>query len=127
MICFPPQLPCYQMCCPHGQAYLDNPEFDFDLYNSDDTYNVPFKTCQVEKIGEFEPQIIEGGLRVDWRRKKDFLLVAPKAEGHSSVFRCDEKHGMGGGFLSMPQQLGVFNFLTDGRFQVNLVLGGNWP
>ena len=103
---------CYQMCCPHGQAYMDNPDYDYD----DDTS--PYKVCQDLNIGEFEPQIIESGRRVDWRRNRDFLLVAPKAEDTPNVFKCDEKFGWSGGFISIPQQLGMFNFLTDGRLEV---------
>ena len=77
------------MCCPHGQAYLANPDFDYDLYLEDDTYDVPKEVCQDVKIGEFEPQISESGHRVDWTRNEDFLLVAPKAEDSPTVFQCD--------------------------------------
>ena len=98
------------MCCPHGQAYLDNPDFDYDDLDS------PYKICQDAKIGEYEPQIIENGHRMEWTRNEDFLLVAPEA----NVFKCDEKFDNLGDFIDMPQQLGIFNFLTDGRFQVSI-------
>ena len=108
-------MPCYQMCCPHGQAYLDNPDFD---YYDDDS---PFKICQDAKIGEYDPQIIENGRRVDGTRNEDFLLVAPEAkDSGNNVFKCDEKYGNWGEFFEIPQWVGIFNFLTDGRLEVNV-------
>ena len=101
-------MPCYQMCCPHGQAYLDNPDFDYDDLDS------PYKICQDAKIGEYEPRIIENGSRLAWTRNEDFLLVAPEAK----MFKCDEKYGGKPPNVEIPQELGIFNFLTDGRFEV---------
>ena len=101
------------MCCPHGHAYIDNPDYDYDLYLSDDTYDVPPQICQDENVGEYEPHIIENGIRVDWRRNQDFLLVAPRAEDLPNVHECD---------FEIAPELGSFNLLTDGRFEVNLKL-----
>ena len=104
------------MCCPHGHVLFDNPDFDKDQFYDDYDYNVQKKICKDAKIGEYEPQIIENGHRMEWTRNEDFLLVAPEA----NVFKCDKKYGMEGEFFSIPEELGTFNFLTDGRFQVNL-------
>ena len=49
------------MCCPHGQAYLQNPEFDYDDYIADPYYEVPGWVCQDHTYQPYQPEMIDSG------------------------------------------------------------------
>ena len=68
------QIPCIQMCCPHGEVFLTDPE--------DPERN---KKC-IQKENRYSPTIHDhtGEAISSWNRNEHYLLVAPK-EGR---FEC---------------------------------------
>ena len=46
------QVVCIDLCCPHGEAFLANPDFDYTDYTK------PAFTCQQEQqAGTFRPEV----------------------------------------------------------------------
>ena len=80
-----PQIPCIQLCCPHGQVLYQNP--DFDEYDP----NSETALCSSSKGtgNKYSPTFLDhNGREVSgWNRNEQYLIVAPK-EGQ---FQCDPR------------------------------------
>ena len=91
---------CVQLCCPHGQAFLNNSDYDYFDYESE------LKLCTAEPSQSLSPVL--GG-------RKEFLLVAP-----TQSFTCDTSLGWNGGFFKLEDvfyQNGEYELSPDGKLR----------
>eukprot|EP00092_Neocalanus_flemingeri_P030860 GFUD01033514.1.p1 GENE.GFUD01033514.1~~GFUD01033514.1.p1 ORF type:complete len:712 (+),score=129.88 GFUD01033514.1:89-2224(+) len=113
-------IPCINMCCPHGHAFVDNPDFDYDDYNS------PFKFCQKKKGLSYNPVLWDHNDKVflqTWEKNNHFLVVGTKHIPNNTVtshsFECppvpDGKEEEGLSWA--PTDLGTFRILINGNLQ----------
>ena len=67
------QVVCIDLCCPHGEAYLANPHYDYTDYTQ------PAITCQQEdQAGTFRPEVKDNQTEevVEWEESRHYLLRA---------------------------------------------------
>ena len=69
------EIPCIQMCCPHGEAFFQDPNPE----NPEDPENEFRKIC-IKNEGIYEPTFHDhtGEPITSWNRNDHYLLVAPK-------------------------------------------------
>jgi hypothetical protein len=111
---------CINLCCPHGQAFLPNADYDYNDYDS------PSYVCVKIKGGlEYHPEVWheeEEGI-LEWEKNKDYLLVAPGvggSEANATVgFQCPKEFG---GVSWAPEDIGDFTIISDGSLK-----GSNLP
>ena len=111
---------CIHLCCPHGQAFVQNPDYDYDDYNS------PSSICaKIDGGIEYKPEVWhkEEDRILEWERNKHYILVAPKlgrTEANGTVgFKCPKEYG---GISWVPEDLGDFKIVSDGSLR-----GSNLP
>jgi len=111
--------PCINLCCPHGQAFLPNADYDYNDYAS------PSHVCaKTEGELEYRPEVWhrEEERILEWERNRDYILVAPGLgrTGNGSVgFHCPAGYG---GVTWAPEDIGDFNIISDGSLR-----GSNLP
>ena len=111
---------CINLCCPHGQAFLPNADYDYNDYDS------PSYVCVKIKGGlEYHPEVWheEEERILEWEKNKDYLLVAPGVggtEANATVgFKCPKEFG---GVSWAPEDMGDFTIISDGSLR-----GSNLP
>jgi hypothetical protein len=109
------------MCCPHGHAFDNNPDYDYDDYNS------PPRVCKKKDGGlNYDPVLWDHNDKVflkTWERNKNFLIVGAKLNPENATgslsFECpavpDQKQETGLTFA--PMDLGTFRILINGKLQ----------
>ena len=99
------------MCCPHGHAFLSNPDYDYDDLESEPTI-----CLEDESIKQYEPTFHNHNEDevTSWTRNEQYLLVAPVEQR----FQCDQIHGLNGSFVSMFE-FGIVNpkLIIDGKLK----------
>eukprot|EP00092_Neocalanus_flemingeri_P025427 GFUD01027567.1.p1 GENE.GFUD01027567.1~~GFUD01027567.1.p1 ORF type:complete len:696 (+),score=127.09 GFUD01027567.1:159-2090(+) len=113
------KIQCVNLCCPHGYAFIRNPDYeDYD-------YDKPFMICSPVKGVAYEPKFWKGGAIATFHRNKDYLLIGPEVHTEPSInpqlFECPS-HGNFIGATFVPDDLGDFRLLTTGRLE-----GANLP
>ena len=117
------QIPCINLCCPHGYAFLDNPDYDDEDYD----YSIPPKICKKKEDGlNYNPTLWDHNDKVfleNWEKNEDFLLVGPKLipenASISHSFECpkDTEKKEAGGLTFAATDLGTFHILINGKLQ----------
>ena len=100
------QLVCIDLCCPHGEAFLANPDYDYTDYTQ------PAFTCQPElEAGTFRHEVKDNQTEevVEWEESRHYLLRA-RAGG----FQCPPRFA---GHTWVPEYLGNFTVLTSGALR----------
>jgi len=110
--------PCINLCCPHGQAFLTNVDYDYNDYDS------PSHVCAKAEGLEYQPEVWhkEEERILSWERNTDYVLVAPgidKTTKGSAGFQCPKDYG---GVTWAPEDIGDFNIVSDGSLR-----GSNLP
>ena len=106
---------CINLCCPHGQAFLPNADYDYNDYDS------PSYVCVKIKGGlEYHPEVWheEDKRILEWEKNKDYLLVAPGVTGTEANgtlgFQCPKEFG---GVSWAPEDIGDFRIVSDGSLK----------
>ena len=113
------QVQCIHLCCPHGQAFLPNADYDYSDYNS------PSSVCVKVDGLEYHPEVWlkEEDRILESERNQHYILTAPslgRKDSNSSVgFQCPEKYGE---ISWAPEDLGDFKIVSDGSLR-----GSNLP
>ena len=87
---FLPKRRCINLCCPHGQAFLPNVDYDYNDYDS------PSHVCAKAEGLEYQPEVWhkEQERILNWERNTDYVLVAPgidKTTNGSAGFQCPKE------------------------------------
>ena len=100
------QVVCIDLCCPHGEAYLANPDYDYTDYTQP-----PFTCQQEEEAGTFRPEVkdIQTEEVVEWEESRHYLLRA-RAGG----FQCPPQFA---GHSWVPEFVGNFTIVSNGSLR----------
>jgi len=115
-------IPCINMCCPNGHAFVENPDYEYDYENP-----VPYKICQ-EKLGglDYNPLLWDhNGQQYlkTWEKNNHFLVVAQniatKNSTNSNFFECPAtpEGTETSGLTYAPTDLGTFRILINGKLE----------
>lgn len=108
------------MCCPHGHAFEENPDYDYDDYDS------PHTICKKKDGGvTYNPVLWDHNDKVfldNWKKNKHFLIVGPKMIQEDKVrshsFECPVVPGvLDDGISFVPEDLGTFRLLINGKLE----------
>ena len=114
------------MCCPHGHAFVENPDYDF--YDYED-YSTPAYHCKKNE-GELDYNPVlwdhnDQQFLETWEKNKNFIIVAPKLHKENKTvgigFVCSEDEGKKN-ITSAPIDLGTFRILINGKLEGKNIL-----
>ena len=103
------------LCCPHGYAFIPNPDYDYSAYD----YDTPFMICSPVKGVKYHPTFWKNGAIATFQKNKDYHLIGPEIQTevlNPYLFQCPN-HGNFLGATFVPEDLGDFHLLTTGRLQ----------
>jgi len=109
------KLQCIHLCCPHGQAFMTNPDYDYADFDS-----LPSICVKIDGGVEYHPEVWdkEHERLLEWERNKHYILVAPalgRPEEEKSIgFQCPNEYA---GLSYVPDDLGDFKILSDGSLE----------
>jgi hypothetical protein len=86
--------PCINMCCPHGHAYVSNPDFIFDYNDPDYDPDIPPKICKKSDDADgYNPQFWNhtGREEIEFTRHEDYILTAHNFD-NGIGFSCPSKN-----------------------------------
>lgn len=103
------QVKCISLCCPHGHAFLPNPQFDPVNYDP----RQPSHVCSEVDGPSYSPEVrdIQSDVILRWEETQHYLLRAPVSPGK---FSCPA------GFLGhtwVPESVGQFGLVSDGSLR----------
>ena len=109
------------MCCPHGHAFPNNPDVDYDDPDS------PFSLCEKKEGGlSYDPVLWDHNDKVfldNWKKNKHFIIVGAKMIPEDKIvshsFECPPvpNNVLNEGLIRAPTDLGTFRVLINGKIE----------
>ena len=103
------------LCCPHGYAFIPNPDYDFDYPD----YDTPFMICTPVPGVQYHPTFWRDGAVAMFQKNKDYHLISPTMNPgafNPHLFECPHHEGDIGAIF-VPDDIAEFRLLTTGRLE----------